>query len=177
MAATAPACCGCCRSGGRSSAPAVDVGWRSPLLRYRVAGWKSGAPGAVEDTRWALEQLLERFGPVPVVLVGHSMGGRTALATADGKTVVGVVALAPWIDQDLRVGDLAGRQVVLAHGEDDRVTSPATSKRFAARARADGLDVEFVPIPGDGHAMLHAFSTWQRLVRDRVLAMLDPSLR
>jgi len=147
------------------------------LLRYRVAGWKSGGPGAVEDTRWALAQLHERFGPVPVVLVGHSMGGRTALATADGKTVVGVVALAPWIDPHLRVGDLAGRQVVLAHGERDRITSPDASKAFAVRARAAGLEVEFVPVEGDGHAMLKAFGTWHRVVRSRVLAMLEPALR
>ena len=147
------------------------------LLRYRVAGWKSGAPGAAEDTRWALVQLHERFGPVPVVLVGHSMGGRTALATADGKTVLGVVALAPWIDAELRVGDLAGRQIVLAHGDQDQVTSPEASRAFTARAQAAGFEVEFVSVPGDGHAMLKSFSTWQRLVRSRVLAMLEPALR
>jgi pimeloyl-ACP methyl ester carboxylesterase len=147
------------------------------LLRYRVAGWKTGAPGAAEDTRWALAQLLDHFGPVPVVLVGHSMGGRTALATADEKSVIGVVALAPWIDGALQVGDLAGRRVVLAHGDQDRVTSPAATAAFAGRARADGVDVELVAVPGDGHAMLKTFGTWQRLVRDRVLEILAPALR
>lgn len=147
------------------------------LLRYRVAGWKSGAPGAAEDTRWALSRLDERFGPVPVVLVGHSMGGRTALATADERRVVGVVALAPWIDADLRVGDLTGRRVLLAHGDRDRVTDPRVTRDFAARATASGSDVEFVSIAGDGHAMLRAFGTWHRLVRERVLAMLGSVLR
>lgn len=146
------------------------------LLRYRVAGWKSGGPGAEEDTRWALAQLQHRFGPVPVVLVGHSMGGRTALATADGSTVVGVVALAPWIGTDLRSRALAGRQVVIAHGDQDRITDPRASLAYADRARAAGLDVEFVPVEGDGHAMLKAFGTWQRLVRERVLAMLGTAL-
>ena len=147
------------------------------LLRYRVAGWKGGAPGAAEDTRWALGQLQERFGPVPVVLVGHSMGGRTALATGDEPTVVGLLALAPWIDSDLRVGDLSGRRIVLAHGDQDRVTDPEVTRSFAARATARGEDVEFVSITGDGHAMLRAFGSWQRLVRSRVLAMLVPVLR
>jgi acetyl esterase/lipase len=147
------------------------------LLRYRVAGWKSGGPGAVEDTRWALAQLQERFGPVPVVLVGHSMGGRTALAAAGEKTVVGVVALAPWIGTDLDVGDLRGRDVVLAHGDGDRITDPRATRAFAKRAQAAGIEVEFVQVPGDGHAMLKAFGTWQRLVRSRVMAMLEPALR
>ena len=147
------------------------------LLRYRVAGWKSGGPGAEEDTRWALAQLQQRFGPVPVVLVGHSMGGRTALATADGSTVVGVVALAPWIGNDLRARALADRRVVIAHGDRDRITDPRASKAFADRARAAGFDVELVSVQGDGHAMLKAFGSWHRLVRDRVLATLEPSLR
>ncbi len=147
------------------------------LLRYRVAGWKSGGPGAVEDTRWALAQLQERFGPVPVVLVGHSMGGRTALATAGEKTVVGVVALAPWIGTDLEIDELRGRDVVLAHGAQDQITDPRATQAFAARVRAAGVEVEFVQIAGDGHAMLRAFGTWHRLVRSRVMAMLEPALR
>jgi dienelactone hydrolase len=147
-------------------------GLSTALLRYRHAGWKHGANGAIEDTRWALDRLAERFGPVPVVLVGHSMGGRTALAAAGEPTVVGVVALAPWIEGDLRLDAFRGRSVVIAHGDLDQITSPGASQALAKRARASGLDVEHVIVEGDGHAMLKRFATWQRLVRTRTMGML-----
>lgn len=147
------------------------------LLRYRVAGWKTGAPGAEVDTRWALADLVRRFGNVPVVLVGHSMGGRTALACSAEPNVVGVVALAPWTGPDLRVPDLTGRSVLILHGDHDRITDPRSSAALARRSQAAGLDVEHVVVEGDGHAMLKHPGTWHRLVRESVLAVLGSSLR
>lgn len=147
------------------------------LLRYRVAGWKDGADSAAADAQWALDGLHERFGAVPVVLLGHSMGGRVALSLASAPSVLGVVALAPWIHEELRVGGLAGRRVLIAHGDRDRVTDPRASRAFAARARAAGSDVQDVEITGDGHAMLRRFGTWHRLAREGVLTMLDAALR
>lgn len=143
------------------------------LLRYRVAGWKHGAVSGAEDARWALTRLTERFGDVPVVLVGHSMGARVALSVASGPTVVGVVALAPWVHESLRLGGLTGRTVLIAHGDRDRITDPRASYALAAQARAAGVDVRHIEVTGDGHAMLRRFGAWQRLVRDGVLAMLD----
>lgn len=147
------------------------------LLRYRVAGWKDGADSAAVDAQWALDDVRERFGAVPVVLLGHSMGGRVALSVASAPTVVGVVALAPWVHEELRVGGLAGRRVLIAHGDRDRVTDPRASRAFAAQARAAGSDVQDVEITGDGHAMLRRFGTWHRLAREGVLRMLDAALR
>ncbi len=79
------------------------------LLRYAVRGWNGGAP--VVDARWALEQVRRELGDVPVVLLGHSMGGRTAAYVADDPSVVGVVALAPWWQPDDPVAALRGRPV------------------------------------------------------------------
>ena len=44
------------------------------LLRYRHRGWNGGT-GPVADARWALAEVRRELGEVPVVLLGHSMGG------------------------------------------------------------------------------------------------------
>ena len=56
-------------------------------LRYAVRGWNGGAESPLADARWALDQIAERFGHLPVGLVGHSMGGRVALRVADHESV------------------------------------------------------------------------------------------
>ena len=58
--------------------------WR---LRFRYRGWNSRQQlrrrHPVADVRWAVQQLREQHGDLPIVLVGHSMGGRAALWAAD----------------------------------------------------------------------------------------------
>jgi alpha-beta hydrolase superfamily lysophospholipase len=71
-----------------------EAGVSTWLLRYRTRGWDGGA-SKVQDTRWALDEIRTAVGEVPVVLLGHSMGGRTAVHVADHPQVAGVVALAP----------------------------------------------------------------------------------
>ena len=66
-------------------------------LRYRVRGWNGTGDDALADVAYALDAIDARFGAVPVVLVGHSMGGRAALRAAAHPSVRGVVALAPWL--------------------------------------------------------------------------------
>lgn len=52
------------------------------LLRYRYRGWNRAEASPVSDAIWALAQIrVERPG-LPIVLVGHSMGGRAALRVA-----------------------------------------------------------------------------------------------
>lgn len=134
-------------------------------LRYRVRGWNAAQASPLPDTRWALAEVRRRHGGVPVVLVGHSMGGRAALRCADDTSVRAVVALAPWLPEGEPVTDAGERSVLLAHGRRDRVTDPRASEAYAARARREGgHNVRFVELP-DGHALLRHPRGWHRLVR------------
>jgi dienelactone hydrolase len=144
------------------------------LLRYQARGWNAGAgsePAPVRDGRWALARLRETYG-VPVVLVGHSMGGRAACALADAEGVTGVVALAPWLPEGEPVGPAAGQRLVLAHGQLDRWTSPRASLLWSQRARQAGAQVaryDFGPV---GHFMGTRVGQWNGLIRDVTLGLL-----
>lgn len=111
-----------------------DAGVTVWLVRNRVRGWNEPAQDAVADARWALHELHRRHPAVPVVLVGHSMGGRAALRVADTEGVRAVCALAPWTEPADPVGQLADRTVLIAHGDRDRWTDPARSYAYAPGA-------------------------------------------
>jgi alpha-beta hydrolase superfamily lysophospholipase len=150
-------------------------------LRYRVRGWNAPARDALVDARWATAAMAERHPGVPVVLLGHSMGGRAALGAAGAPNVVAVCALAPWLDGSDPVGQLAGRTVLLAHGDRDRWTDPAASYAYALRAKAAGVAVCRFDVPGAGHFMLTRIGEWHTLVRRFVLGVtrvepLDPKI-
>lgn len=139
--------------------------WR---LRYRVRGWNGAAADPVRDLEWALDQARTLHPGLPVVLVGHSMGARAALWGAGDPQVTAVCALAPWIEPGDPAAQLAGRTVLIAHGDADRITDPATSRRYAAAAENAGADVTFLDVTGDGHGMLRRARFWHRLVGDFV---------
>lgn len=141
-------------------------------LRYEIRGWNGEQMAPVADARWALDEIRGRHGDVPVALVGHSMGGRTAMRAADDRSVVGVAALAPWLPDGEPVDGIAGRRALIVHGTLDRVTSPSASRRFAGRARAAGAVVDYVALRGETHAMLLRARTWHRLTTAFVLDVL-----
>ena len=148
---------------------AADRGVATALLRYRVAGWNGSAADAYADVRWALEQLRAERGPqVPVVLVGHSMGGRAALRAGGDDQVVAVCALAPWTPPEEPVDHLRDRTVTILHGRGDRWVPAALSERFALRARAHGVRVARFTAPG-GHSMVRGALRWHEFARDTVL--------
>jgi alpha-beta hydrolase superfamily lysophospholipase len=63
-----------------------------------VAGWNGVAADAHADVRWALDELRARHGDdVPVVLVGHSMGGliATRYAQRHRDDLAGLVLTGP----------------------------------------------------------------------------------
>ena len=153
---------------GRANAAGVSV-W---LLRYRERGWNGGA-GPVADARWALDCVRATRGDVPVVLLGHSMGGRVAVHVADDPSVVGVVALAPWWSSAEPVRTLAGRSLVAAHGRRDRLTSFAQTQRFVERARAVATDAELVDMGPRGHYLIAGASEWNDVALESSLRMLD----
>lgn len=145
------------------------------LLQYRARGWNdAGRPWPVADTRTALAQLRDVHGDLPVVLVGHSMGGRTACRAADDAAVVGVVGLAPWLPQGEPVSALAGRSLHVLHGTNDRWTSAALSAAFVERARRVATDASWQSLPGAGHYMFRQVRAWNRFVEDSVLRIVGP---
>lgn len=146
-------------------------------LRYRTRGWNSVAgrpPAPVADADWALRQLSDRFGQLPIGLVGHSLGGRTALRVGGHPQVRGVVGLAPWLPAGEPIEQLTGRQVLLMHGTADRMTSPAGTAAFADRLAAAGVPVSLVRMAGDGHPMLRRAGLWHELAAQFVLNAVLP---
>ena len=138
-------------------------------LRYRMTGYNDGAP--VEDVRQVVGDLVRAHG-VPVCLVGHSMGGRAVLQAADAPGIAGVLALAPWCPSSDPVDQLAGRQVVFAHGVDDRRIRPATSYEFALRARRVSPAVCRFEVARSGHGMVRRAHLWTVVTASFVLGTL-----
>ena len=141
------------------------------MLRYRYRGWNGDDMSPVPDATWALDAIRARHGDVPVVLVGHSMGGRTALRVAGDDNVRGVVALAPWLFDTEPTDQLAGRDVLIAHGDLDKVTSPRASRRYAERA-AFVARVRYVSVRLDLHGMVLRWRLWHRLTTSFALGVL-----
>ncbi len=129
------------------------------LLRNRYRGWNDPELHPVADARWALDRARERHPGAPVVLVGHSMGGRVALRVADHPSVAGVCALAPWVEASEPTGPVAGKTVLIAHGEKDRVTDPRLSAAYA-----EAVGATYVPVRGGDHSMLRRFRVWNDIV-------------
>lgn len=144
-------------------------------LRYRYRGWNADHRSPVRDLQWALEEIRRRHGDVPVALVGHSMGGRTALAAGGDRSVRGVCALAPWTEDTDPVDQLSGATVLIAHGSLDKVTSPHASREYAHRAAQVASRVGYVVVRGDMHAMLFRWPYWHRLATGFSLGVLGIS--
>jgi predicted esterase len=94
------------------------------------------------------------------------------MRVAGDPSVVAAVGLAPWLPDGEPVSQLAGRRVLLAHGNLDRVTSARATRRFADTARAFGVAADFVLVRGETHAMLLRSRTWHRLTNGFVLDAL-----
>ncbi len=161
----------------RMFAPAIlnaagKAGTCVALLRNRYRGWNDSRADPVQDADWALEEIGRRFGEVPVVLAGHSMGGRAALRVAGHPAVRGVAALAPWLPEREPFAQLAGRTVLVAHGDRDSTTSPAGSLAYVQRAAGAADRICFWQVSGARHAMLERPGYWHGLVRDFALGVL-----
>ncbi len=144
-------------------------------VRYRYRGWNGAQASPVHDARQALNRVRGDHAGVPVVLLGHSMGGRTALRVADDASVHGVTALAPWLPDGEPVR-VHGVVVHLAHGRTDRWTDPGATVRWAERARPVAADLSLTLLDGTGHFMLRRPAAWSALARAGVLSGLVHAL-
>ena len=130
--------------------------------RFGVRGWNGVHASPVHDLNELLDGIRGEFGPVPVVLVGHSMGARAVLRAAGHPSVAAVAGLAPWLPPGEPVDQLAGRSILLAHGTVDLVTSPADTWAYAGRARALTAVAE-IEVRGGEHTMLRRAALWHSL--------------
>lgn len=157
----------------RALAPrAHEAGVGTWLLRYRERGWNGDGATQVADARWALEEVRRGLGDVPVVLLGHSMGGRTAVHVADDASVVGVVALAPWLPDGEPVAALAGKTLRAAHGRRDKITSARATAAYVERARQVASSAELQDMGPVGHYLLRRVGDWNDYAIDQSLKSL-----
>ena len=139
--------------------------------RFRVRGWNGTQASPVGDVNRELDAIAAEFGPVPVVLVGHSMGARAAVRAAGHPAVSAVAGLAPWLPPDEPVVQLAGRPVLLVHGTSDGITNAAETWAFAERAR-EVTEVAAVEVRGGDHPMLRRARLWHAIAAEFARATL-----
>ncbi|MBC7593750.1 MAG: alpha/beta fold hydrolase [Kineosporiaceae bacterium] len=148
------------------------------LVQYRKRGWNNETdPDPVQDARFALAEIARRYVDLPIVVVGHSMGGRTACRIADGDDVVGVTALAPWLPEGEPTTAMAGKQLRVIHGTRDRWTSAKWSRDFVERCQGFAASATWTAMPGVGHFMLRRVGKWNRFVEDSVSDIFGLSLQ
>ncbi len=141
-------------------------------LKFALRGWNGAEASPVADARWALDQIAETYPDVPIAVVGHSMGGRTALAVANDPRIVDVVGLAPWVVGGDGVRAHDGQKTLLIHGLTDGMTSAAASRQVVEALQARGLTASFVGLRSADHAMLRRAPTWDGLVGGYLAASL-----
>lgn len=151
-------------------------GVRTALLRFQLKGWNAGSspePSPVADAREALAVLRAAVPDQPIVVVGHSMGGRTAAWVADAPGVVGVVGLAPWLPADDPVHALRGKHLVAAHGRRDRITSARATAAYVRRAEQVAASARFVDMGALGHYMVAGVRRWNVTAVSATLSIVD----
>ncbi|MET0894764.1 MAG: alpha/beta fold hydrolase [Acidimicrobiia bacterium] len=141
-------------------------------LRHRVRGWNGDEQSPVADATWALNEIARRHGDVPVALVGHSMGGRTAVHVGGAPNVIALCLLAPWLPRGEPYEQVAGRSVLVVHGRLDTTTSPKASLAWAKEASTVSDRVWRVDVRRERHAMLWRPGLWHRLATDYTVAAL-----
>ncbi len=165
--------------GGRITRADLSI-W---LLGYSVRGWNarsSSEPSPIADARWALDQVRAAHPDrpdLPVVLLGHSMGGRTAVSVADDANVTGVVALAPWLPADEPNTTLTGKHLAVAHGRSDKITSARATREFVRRVEPVTASADFHSMGRVGHYMFRDIPAWNAFAVARSLALVtSPTL-
>ncbi len=142
--------------------------------RFGLRGWNGDQASPVHDLSQVLDGIAAAYGPIPVVLIGHSMGARAAMRAAGHPAVSAVAGLAPWLPLGEPVEQLAGRRVLVAHGTADSVTSPSETWAFVERARAV-TQVTAIEVQDGDHPMLRRARRWHAIAAEFARAALDLS--
>jgi pimeloyl-ACP methyl ester carboxylesterase len=137
----------------RAMAKAGDRQWAVYRLLNTYRGW-DGSHTPIQDVEWAMAEIAKTHPELPVCLVGHSLGARAALFAGDHPAVAGIVALNAWVYRSDDV-DLAGREVLFVHGDQDRVAD-AGRALAVARSASRAATVRFEVIGGGNHSMLRS---------------------
>ncbi len=164
--------------GRRLARAGRDEGLVAHVVHYRYRGWNGSEAHLARDASWAADEVVRRYGDVPVCLAGLDMGGRAALHAGGHEAVNSVLALAPWLPEDdvaatpEPVKQLAGRRVMIVHGTDDRSSDPELSFRLAQRAKKANRAICRFEVHSDGHRLHQHRDEVFALAEDFVLGAL-----
>ena len=128
----------------------------------------------LDDVRWAVDEVVGRYGDRPVGLVGHSLGGRAALLSAGLPEVGSVVALNPWLYPSEGVVPTRS-PVLVVHGLRDRIAAAARSAAYVQTLNRRG-PASYVAVAEGKHAMLRRGGVFDRYAAEFAAATLlsDP---
>ncbi|MGW0934957.1 alpha/beta hydrolase [Streptomyces sp. NPDC002666] len=152
-------------------------GLAAHVVHYRCRGWNTTEAHLAADAEWAVDEVVRRYGDIPVCLAGHGMGGRAALRAGGHPAVTSVLSMAPWLpgDPDAEpepVKHLVGRQVLLVHGTNDARSDPELSFRLAERAKKSNRNTCRFEVHSDGHALRQHHTEVAALAADFVRGSL-----
>ncbi len=136
-------------------------------VRHRVKSWRA-LDSLVADAAAAVA-LVRARGAQRLALLGFSAGGAASLVCAGQQGIREVIALAPWIPEQLDLTPLAGARIRVIHGSRDGTrlgvvgVHPDHSRAGVARLRAVGADATHTVIPGAVHGV--AIRPFGRIMR------------
>ncbi len=118
-------------------------------------------------------ELARDAGAERVVVMGHSFGGAAAIraAVVMPASVVGVVTFATQSAGCEVAGALAGRPLLLFHGDRDELLPPDASRMVQAIAGHGELEI----LPGDGHLLAKSHDVMRERLDDWLPDVLDIS--
>lgn len=164
--------------GRRLARAGREDGLAAHVVHYRFRGWNGSDASHLDDALWAADEVVRRYGDVPVCLAGIDMGGRAALRAGGHEAVNSVLAMAPWLpEEDVAaspepVKQLGGRRVMIVHGTNDERTDPELSFRLAARAKKANRDVCRFEVHSDRHGLQQHREEVLALAEDFVMGVL-----
>lgn len=133
-------------------------------------------PNNVDSVAAGIRTLKEHYRPAKVILVGHSGGAATAgiilgryPGLADGAVLVSCVCntetMVKWqrwvgvTDSPHQFAKTLAKnvRVVAMTGDRDTVTPPSNAESYVRSLKSNGIDAEFMLVPGEGHDLNNAF--------------------